>query len=267
MMQRKLLTLLIVFILYTLLSAHEFWLNPEKFIYKRTEEVNIKFFVGENFEGENWHGNDERIKSLKLYYGGVSDDLSSVVTHEIGDSIEYFMIDEGTNLIAFNSNNAFIEIEPAKFDAYLEEDGLTNALAYRRQYNETGCNGREFYQRCAKTILQVGPATDKTFATTTGLPIDIIPLSNPYELNNKETLKAKVLYKKTPLANTLVKLWHRMKNKTVMKELLTDVNGEVSFTVTTTGKWMISSVKMERLNDNPIADWQSYWGSLTWGYE
>src|SRR5258705_13855102 len=107
MIQRKLLTLFTLFTLYTLLSAHEFWLNPEKFIYKRTDKINIKFFVGENFEGENWKGNNDRIQSLKIYYGGVSDDLTPVVTEAEGDLIEYFMIDEGTNLIAFNSNNSF----------------------------------------------------------------------------------------------------------------------------------------------------------------
>jgi hypothetical protein len=29
--------------------------------------------------------------------------------------------------------------------------------------NEMGCNGREFYQRCAKTLLQVGDVKDQTF--------------------------------------------------------------------------------------------------------
>src|SRR5436190_11825335 len=112
MIQRKLLTLFTLFTLYTLLSAHEFWLNPKKFIYKRTEKVDIRFLVGENFEGENWQGNNERIRSLKIYYGGVSDDLSRSITDAAGDSIEYSMLDEGTNLIAFNSNNSFIEMEP-----------------------------------------------------------------------------------------------------------------------------------------------------------
>lgn len=193
-------------ILFTLLSSHEFWLNPEKFIYKRTEKVNIRLLVGEDFEGENWTGNNERIKSLKLYYGGVSDDLSPVVTDASGDSIEYLMIDEGTNLVAFNSNNSFIEQEPSKFEEYLKEDGLTNALEYRKQYNETGCNGRELYQRCAKTILQVGNVKDKTFSIATSLPIDIIPSSNPYQFNNKEKVAAKILYKGSPLINALVKV-------------------------------------------------------------
>lgn len=267
MLMRKiaLVTILLTFI--SSLSAHEFWLNPEKFRYKRAEKININFFVGENFEGESWQGNNERIKSLKLYYGGVSDDLSPVVTEATGDSIEYFMIDEGTNLIAYNGNNAFIEMEPLQFEEYLKEDGLTNARDYRKQYNETGCTGREFYQRCAKTLLQVGEVKDNTYAITTSLIIDIIPSSNPYQLKNKELIRAKVFYKRSPLTNALVKVWHRVKNKTQKKELRTDKNGEIFFPVTTRGKWMISTVKMERLNDNPIAEWQSYWGSLTWGYE
>ena len=262
-------TLFAIFLLSFIssLSAHEFWLNPQKFIYKRTEKINIRFLVGENFDGENWKGNNERIRSLKIYYDGVSDDLTPVVTEEMGDSIEYFMIDEGTNLIAFNSNNSFINIEPGKFNEYLKEDGLYDALEYRKNNNEMGCNGREFYQRCAKTLLQVGDIKDRSFEIETSLPVDIIPLSNPYLLKNKQQLRAIVLFKRSPVANTLVKVWHRVKNETKKLELRTDANGEIAFPVILSGKWMISTVKMERLFDNPIADWQSYWGSLTWGYE
>jgi len=259
-----------IFLLLTFissLSAHEFWLNPDKFIYKRTEKINVKFLVGENFEGDNWQGNNQRIKSLKIYYDGVSDDLTPVVTEAAGDSIEYFMIDEGTNLIAFNSNNSYINLEPGKFNDYLEEDGLLNALEYRKQNNEMGCNGREFYQRCAKTLVQVGEIKDQSFGIVTSMPIDIIPSSNPYQLKNKEQLRVKIYYQGSPLPNALIKIWHRVKHKTGKKELKTDSKGEIVFPVNTNGKWMISTVKMERLFDNPICDWQSYWGSLTWGYE
>ena len=260
-----LLTCLLTFI--SSLSAHEFWLNPDKFIYKRVEKINVRFAVGENFEGENWQGNNERINSLRIYYGGVSDDLSPYITSRNGDSIEYTMVDEGTNLIAFHSNNSFIEMEPAQFEAYLEEDGLTHALDYRKRNNEEGCKGREFYQRCAKTLLQVGEVIDQTFKVPSFLPIDIIPMSNPYAAKDKDLLRAKVFYKTTPLTGALVKLWHRAGVKTVKRELRTDANGEIVFRVTTKGKWMLSTVQMERMNDNPLGDWQSYWGSLTWGYE
>src|SRR6187401_874227 len=267
MQMKKLLLIFSLLTFISSLSAHEFWLNPKKFIYKRTEKVNIRFLVGENFEGENWQGNTERIRLLKLYYGGVSDDLSQFITDAEGDSIEYIMLDEGTNLIAFNSNNAFIEMEPSKFNKYLEEDGLKNALEYRKKNNETGCNGHEFYQRCAKTLLQVGDVKDQTFGITTSMPLDIVPLSNPYQLKNKEFFRVKIFYKSSPLRNALIKTWHRVKNKTEKKVRKTDSKGEIVFPVNTNGKWMISTVKMERLTDNPVADWQSYRGSLTWGYE
>ena len=264
---KKILLAIFLLAFISSLSAHEFWLNPNKFIYKRTEKVNIRFLVGENFVGENWKGNNERIRSLKIYYGGVSDDLSQFITDAEGDSIEYVMLDEGTNLIAFNSNNSFIELAPSKFNEYLVEDGLLNALEYRETNDEMGCNGREFYQRCAKTLLQVGAVKDQTSGINTSMPIDIVPSGNPYELKNKALFRAKIFYKGSPLTNALVKIWHRSKKETKKIELRPDANGEIVFPISLSGKWMISTVKMERLFDNPIADWQSYWGSLTWGYE
>ena len=269
---KKFIYFITLFAFFTLLSSHEFWLNPDKFIYNRGEKINILFFVGENFEGENWKGNNEKIQSLKLYYGGVSDDLSKIISEEKGDSIELTMLDEGTNLVAFNSTNSFIEIEATKFNEYLMEDGLYNAIEYRKRNYELDSLGREFYQRCAKTLIQVGNVKDKTFSVPTGLLVDIIPLTNPYSLKNEDSLTVKILFRNSPLANALVKIWHRENDKTGKTELVSNEKGEIKFPVSISGKWMLSIVKMERLekdaNAHPIAiGWQSYWGSLTWGYQ
>ena len=56
-----------LFVLLTVLSSHEFWLQPQKYIYQRGEEINIRFLVGENFEGENWTGDSSRINTLNFY--------------------------------------------------------------------------------------------------------------------------------------------------------------------------------------------------------
>ena len=264
---KKISFLLTLFSFFTLITAHEFWLNPEKFIYTRGEKINIRFYVGENFEGENWKGNNEKIQSLKLYYGGVSDDLSKNISEQPGDSIEMTMLDEGTNMVAFNSTNSFIEIDAEKFNEYLEEDGLGNAINYRNQNHENDSAGRELYQRCAKTLIQVGNVKDKTFSVPTGMPLDIIPLSNPYSLNNNDSVSVKIFFRNSPLNNVLVKIWHRENNKTEKTELVSNENGEIRFPVSVAGNWMISIVKMERLEKDPKAQWQSYWGNLTWGYE
>jgi uncharacterized GH25 family protein len=270
-MKKFLLIATLLTVISTLL-AHEFWLSPDKFIYQKGEKINIRFFVGENFEGENWKGNNEKVQSLKLYFGGVSDDLSAYISEEKGDSLEMTMLDEGTNLVAFNSTNSYLELEASKFNEYLKEDGLTDAIEYRKQNNETDSASKEYYQRCSKTLIQVGKVKDKTFSVATDLPVDIIPLSNPYSLRNNDTLAVKILFRNTPLRNTLIKIWQRNIDKTIKTDLTSDGNGEIKFPVSATGKWMISVVKMVRLENDPKAHpisigWQSYWGSLTWGYE
>jgi uncharacterized GH25 family protein len=264
---KKIIFYFSLFALFTFLSAHEFWLNPDKFIYRRGEKINIKFLVGENFEGENWKGNKEKIQSLKLYYGGVSDDLSKYISDETGDSLQLAQLDEGTNLIAFNNTNTFIELEAGKFNEYLQEDGLTDAIGYRNLNNETDSMGRELYQRCAKTLIQVGNVKDKTFSVATGMPVDIIPLFNPYLLKNNDSLRVKILFQKQPLANALIKIWHRDNEHTAKTDLIADAKGEIIFPVSISGKWMVSTVKMVKLRNDAKADWQSYWGSLTWGYQ
>jgi len=265
-MKKFLLIATLLTVISTLL-AHEFWLSPDKFIYQKGEKINVRFFVGENFEGENWKGNNEKIQSLKLYFGSVSDDLLAYISEQEGDSLEMTMLDEGTNLVAFNSTNSYIELEAAKFNEYLKEDGLTDAIEYRKQNKEADSAGREYYQRCSKTLIQVGKVKDKTFSVATKLPVDIIPLSNPYSLKNNDTLRVKILFQNTPLPNTLIKIWLRKSDKTIKTDLVSDDNGEIKFPVLVAGKWMISVVKMVRLENDPKAEWQSYWGSLTWGYE
>jgi uncharacterized GH25 family protein len=264
---KKILTLFILFILYTLLSSHEFWLQPDKFIYNYADIVNVKFLVGENFDGSNWSGNNEKIQSLYFYYGGVKDNLADGLSDEKGDSLLFRLCHEGTTMITFNSTNSFIELEAQKFNDYLAEDGLDSAAGLRLQNNETDSMGREYYQRSVKTIIQAGGKKDDTYKQETDLPVDIIPQQNPYGLKNNDSLTIRILFKKTPLTNYKVRLWYRNKGELSTQTLITDTKGEIKFAVTTAGRWMISTVTMESLENNDNADWQSYWGSCTWGYE
>lgn len=265
---RRLFLLLLLLSLPPLLSAHEFWLHPNKFIYQWGERINVKLLVGENYEGELWSGDYSSIESLQLHLLDATDDLSSQIDTAKGDSLEFSIYDEGTYMVTYQSKNKFIELAPAKFHEYLKEDGLFNALEYRNSHNENDSNGREYYQRSVKTLFQVGTKTTNLYKKETKLPLDIIPLQNPYDLkrNTEGTLSFKVLFQKKPLPNQLIKIWNRNGATTTKIELTTDANGLINFPLQTTGRWMVSTVKMERVNEEGV-DWQSYWGSVTWGYE
>lgn len=255
--------------LLTLLSSHEFWLEPDKFIYDRGDEINVSFLVGENFEGENWTGDSSKIYSLVYYYGGVKDEIPRKLFPGKGDTLHLRQYDEGTNMLAYNSYSSLIRLDAEEFNKYLEEDGLTNAIEYRKEHNETDSAAVELYMRSVKTIFQVGAIKDETYKRTTSLPLDIIPQSHPYKHNDGDEMIFKILYKGDPFANALVKLWHSNKGETTKIDLKTDENGFVKFPVQTKGRWMLSCVKMEHLERDPTklyVPWQSYWGSCTWGY-
>ncbi len=260
------LTYLLILLLVLPALAHEFWLEPQQYIFSRTDEINIRFKVGEAFTGKNWKGNREKVSELKLYYADIVDDLNDALSDEEGDSLQFSIHEEGTAMVTFNNTNSFIELEAEKFNAYLLEDGLQAAIGYRKQHNETDSIGREFYQRSVKTIVQVGALKTEVYKKQTTLPVDIIPLSHPYKLDNGDTLKVKVLFRGEALANTKIRTWHKLLGKVTDSSFMTNDNGEISFPVNTIGEWMVSCVMMIRLTDDPKAQWQSYWGSLTWGY-
>jgi len=264
---RGLVSLSVLFTLYIILSSHEFWLEPNKFFYKRGEVINVRFRVGEQFEGENWKGNRARVEKMHFYFGGVKDSCNNNLSDQEGDSLQIMLMDEGTAMLTMTTNNNFIELEGDKFNDYLKEDGLTEALEYRMRVGDSAKAGKEYYQRSTKTIIQVGTNRDKTYKQLTDLPIDIIPDDHPYHLAKDDKFKVRLLFKRTPMANQVVKVWHRQNNKTSIQTHTTDENGEVKFFITPSGKWMVSTVKMVRLENDPKAEWQSYWGSLTWGYE
>ena len=120
--------LLLPVILFTnsLILHHEFWLQPDKFLYKRGERINIRLRTGNNFEEKNWIGNKEQLQSIHFYFGGVKDkDLLKTLPVTYGDSIQLALLDEGTAMVCSNSENIFIEMEADKFNKYLTENGLT----------------------------------------------------------------------------------------------------------------------------------------------
>jgi uncharacterized GH25 family protein len=257
----------IFFITVLPVLAHEFWLEPQQYIFSRGQEINIRFKVGEGFMGENWKGNQEKINFLHLYYGDVIDSSASEhITDEKGDSLQFSMYEEGTMMVVFNNVNSFIELEPKQFTDYLIEDGLTNAIDYRKEHNETDSMGRELYQRSVKTIIQVGDVKTDSYKKQTALPIDIIPQSNPYMISGAQEMKMKILFQKKPLPNQKIRVWHKMPDGVTDSTYTSNANGEISFTAEPKGEWMVSCVKMIRLENDSSAQWQSYWGSCTWGY-
>lgn len=249
--------------------AHEFWIFPSTFFAKIGEVVELSINVGEDYVGERWGGGSRRVARLRVITPSNDTDVTNSVTQSDADvQLKPFTVEQdGTHILALETNNSFIELEPQKFDDYLKEDGLDNALAYRKKNGETQKNGRELYRRCAKTLIQVGEVNNPKIIQNTGMVLEIIPLQNPYFLPKGNPLTCQFLYEGKPLKNTLVRCWRRANGKTALEFKRSNAEGKATFSLPKKGNatYMVSMVNMVRLQNDPQADWQSTWGSLTFG--
>jgi hypothetical protein len=270
---KKTIFLLAISLISLFTLAHEFWFKPQKFFFSIREIARIHFMVGENFKGENWSGNQEKVR--QLFHYTPSDnvvDVSSKLSASNGDSLQLPLQEEGTHMVVFNSTNSFISLEADKFNDYLKEDGLDEIAGYRKKHNEENKKGKEHYQRSIKTVLQVGYKVTDACTQTTVLPLDIIPEKNPYDVPVSRSSSApvkvrfRVLFHNNPLADALVKIWYHQPGKPVqMDTLRTDKKGWIT-AQRHPGPYLLSCVHMEHTPNDKEAEWQSYWGSLSFEY-
>jgi uncharacterized GH25 family protein len=256
------LTTLLVFAFFA--EAHEFWLEPLKFFLNPDENLVINFKVGESFKGEQWNLKKERLEKLELYQGAAVIDLKDKVNEGLKEHLQIPLSAEGTYMLVMKSDNAFSDLDADKFNDYLKEDGLDDALYHREKTNTLTKNGKEFYARNAKLLVQVGNKTDDTYKKSAGLPVEIIPQQNPYNLKLGDPIKFKILHEGKPVFTAKVKVFNRYNNRTTVQTIYSEKDGMIETHISNHGAWMVSFVKMVP-SKNPEADWQSYWGSLVFG--
>jgi len=247
-----------------LAQAHEFWLQPTKYRYKIGEEVNVNFVVGESFIGEFWDLSKHKVEKIELHRSSGLKDLAKDVKSTKGNNLSVKADVEGTYLLTMQSNAAYIEAQGNEFNDYLKEDGLDNILNERRKLNQLEKPSTEFYTRYAKLMVQVGEKKDDTFNKKVGLRYEIVPDQNPYTLRAGDYLSCKIFYEGKPAPHTLVKVWSKIKDTTFLQNIYTENDGSIRFPISTSGEWMVSSVKMIK-SEKEGAQYHSLWASLVFG--
>jgi uncharacterized GH25 family protein len=261
MSYKKIVFSLALTLIIALASAHEFWLQPKKYRLATGEELKFNFKVGENFDGEDWDLKKHKVEKLELHRATTTTDLKKMVKPDGRDRVTLKMDEEGTQLITMQSNYAFIELEAEKFNAYLKEDGLDDIAALRTKSGTTDKPAKELYGRFAKLLVQVGDKKTDTFKKIVGTPIEIVPLQNPYTLKPGDYLECRILFNGKPLIDQMVKVWNKINSTTFLQNMYTEKDGTIKFPLSSSGPWMVSTVKMTE-SQLPGADYQSSWSSL-----
>jgi uncharacterized GH25 family protein len=254
-------------------AAHDFWIEPERFQAQKGAILKITLRVGDFGVGDRVQRADSRIVDFSAR---TPDGSKPIVGRDGADPAGLVRLEsDGTVVLGYRSNHASVELEPAKFADYLREKGLEPVLELRAQRGEDGLKAREIYSRCAKSIVRVGDGPSTGFDLMLGYPLELLPEKNPGDLRPSadaaalEALPVRLYFQGKPLANALVGALDLDAPKPAAglhQEPITartDADGRASIALPHGGRWLFAAVHMIRAENNPEAEWESFWASLT----
>jgi uncharacterized GH25 family protein len=233
----------------------------DKLHYKRGDTLKIRFNVGDSFIGDTWNLRPERIESISCSYPNKTDDLTAKAIHGKGDHLKIPVAVEGTYLVAMKGKNAFVELDAERFNNYLKENSLDDAINQRKKSGATNKSGKEFYVRYTKLIVQSGQKLDEGYRRRMGLPLEFIPQKNPATYKTGDIVKFTLLYEGKPLFGARAFVWNNKAGRVYSQPIYSQQDGSIELRLFNDGPWMISVVKMVPSKEQG-ADWQSYWGTI-----
>lgn len=243
------------------LQAQEFWMLPDKSNYNRGDTLKIRFNVGDSFIGDTWNLRSERIESITCDFATKSDNITGKAISGKGDHLKIPITTEGTYVVGMKGKNAFVELDAEKFNNYLKENALDDAINQRKKTGTTDQPGKEFYVRYTKLIVQAGQKLDEGYRKKIGLPLELIPQKNPATYKTGDIVKFTLLYEGKPLFGARAFVWNNKEGRVYSQPIYSQQDGSIEVRLFNSGPWMISVVKMVPSKEAG-ADWQSYWGTV-----
>jgi len=240
--------------------SHDFWLEAHPFYTSPDKSVDISVHVGNEFSGDSLPNIINWYSDFSLY----QEDSKKEIKGELGrDPAGYFTPEQqGTYAIGYQSDFSYVEIDPVIFKKYLTEEGLDEALTFRRENNLTGITGKENYIRHTKLLVQSGDNFTVDNSTLNfGYELEIIPLSNPYQKNLNDSLTVTLLYKNKPAKDILLIAFSKSHPEKTQR-IRTNSEGQATINLNQTGPWLLKAVKILRIEDDK-ANWQSHWAGYS----
>ena len=249
-------------------SAHDFWIQPRSFNLAVGQADPLTIEVGHGPFRSRWSGALDRVVLFRNIAPGAKVDLRPNLhpTPE-QDAILSFSA-PGTQMLLFESTDALSNLPSIRYNDYAKIEGLTPALEFRARTGQTEANGRESYSRRCKALIDVGAGGRANPAITrpVGFTLEIVPSISPYALKPGQLLPVQVLYQGRPLAGALVKLTNLEFDVRPVSMHLTDATGHAQFQVPRTGDWLLNVIWTQPIKNNPNADFETTFSSLTFGY-
>jgi hypothetical protein len=241
-------------------AAHDFWIEPTSYLPEPGKLIGIRARVGDGFLGDPVPRDSSILEQLV-----VEDGLGRrpVYGRDGADPAGLLRVtDPGLHTIGYFGKPSRVDLAAAKFNTYLQEEGLDAIAAARARLKQTDSGVRELFTRCAKTLVLLGAPGPDQRDRALGCALELVAERNPYALAPGQTLPVRLTYNGKPIEGVLVVAMNRRRPSEKISGR-TDRDGRVRLVLPAGGAWLIKAVHMVPAPADADADWSSYWASLT----
>ena len=264
-MRRLPLFLLILAAAVGLAATHDYFLLPENFFIHKGDKLNLHLLAGDQFVKQEEIGYEPaKTDVFAIYEGSKRINLKSTPEDSAMLLADYPIRIDGQVLIEMTRS---IEHSDASRDNYAD---FLAQLGYDKLSDKVK-NGNQFrikekYTRYMKTLLSVDNHDGSAYEKDLREDYEIILKDNPYSKKYGDDMGAQVKFKGKPAGGASISLYIKSIGGNVyLQALNADKKGEVNFTMSREGIYMLRSVRVEPTKDKD-ADFESWWASYTFPF-
>ena len=146
--------------------AHDFWLEPDTFVPEKGSVVAVSLREGVDFKGNTLPYIEQWFSDFSVV---TASGRSAVLAVTGDDPVPIRILDSGQQLLGYRSNRNYTELDAAKFNSYLEEEGIEFIREQRIAAGQDDEPAPEYFVRCAKALLNAGGGNGSAYNYELGL--------------------------------------------------------------------------------------------------
>lgn len=264
------LALCLPLLVVTPAQAHDYWLEFQPATPTPGSEMSVALWLGENFIPEAQTAiQDARAVSLRHLTRAGDVDLLPRAHLGVAPLLRLGVALPGGHLLTLERETTHVQLRARRFNRYLEQEGLHDALAERRRSGELWRRGTERYQRYLKAFVQVGDEPDGISMRVLGHRLEVVPERDLATVKVGERLGVRVLFEGRALAGAQVETFARSAGERAPQgqAVVTDATGRAEFTVGEPGTWLVRTVHMQRCVGCEEIQWESFWAAYSFALD
>ena len=248
--------------LSTRLRAHDLWIVPPEASAKGTT-IQLRALSGMDFPVSVNASDPSKYKLRVLILpDGSEGSLDAAGVGENVGLLDFETKNAGIYVVGIQTEPKLITLEADEFNAYLVSDGLPHIYRLRSEEKILDQAGRERYSKSPKALIQVGTDEIGDPSKVVGLPLEIVPLDNPFKLKIGNTLRVRVLFQGQPLPDANLG-WDRPGDgEPPSGTVRSNSDGEALIPIQSVGMMTIRLTHMIRPKAEDY-EWESFWTTLT----